>query len=267
MKQYLSFFKIRLIAGLQYRTAAWSAIVTQLAWGGMTLLMYAAFYRSSANAFPMSFEQLSSYIWLQQALLSMFMIWGFDNDIFDSISSGGVTYELCRPCDVYTMWFVKNMAMRLSRAFLRFLPVLLVGAVLPKPFNLTLPASPAHFALFLISLSVGFLLVVSFLMLIYISAFHTISPVGIKILSSTLADFLCGNVLPIPFFPKTVQTVFNILPFASMQNTPFLIYVGYTDVHEAVSKILLQLVWLVLLTLLGKVFMRSSLHRVVLQGG
>lgn len=267
MKRYISFFRIRLIAGLQYRIAAFSSIVTQLAWGAMTLLMYAAFYRSSANSFPMSFDRLASYIWLQQALLSMFMVWGYDNEIFESISSGGVTYELCRPCDIYTMWFVKNAAMRLSRAILRFLPVLLVGALLPRPFGLSLPESPLHFALFLISLSVGFLLVISFLMLIYISAFHTISPVGIKILSATLADFLGGNVLPIPFFPKAVRAFLNMLPFASMQNTPFLIYVGYTDVRESVSRIALQLAWLLALTFLGKLFMRRSLRKVVLQGG
>ena len=37
MKAYLSFFRIRFLAGLQYRTAAWAGIATQFAWGGMNL--------------------------------------------------------------------------------------------------------------------------------------------------------------------------------------------------------------------------------------
>ena len=69
MKAYLSFFRIRFLAGLQYRTAAWAGIATQFAWGGMNLLMYAAFYKTGADAFPMEFAALSDYIWLQQAFL------------------------------------------------------------------------------------------------------------------------------------------------------------------------------------------------------
>ena len=133
MRQYLSFFRIRFLAGLQYRAAAWAGVATQFAWGGMNILMFWAFYRTDPASFPMTMSQLSSYIWLQQAFLAMFMTWFYDNDIFDAISSGSIAYELCRPCDLYTMWFVKNMAIRLSRVVLRCVPLLLFAAVLPDP--------------------------------------------------------------------------------------------------------------------------------------
>lgn len=119
MKKYLSFFRIRFIAGLQYRAAAWAGMVTQVAWGSMTLLMFWAFYQGGKEQFPMTFSELSSYIWMQQAFLAMFMAWFFDNDLFESITTGSIAYELCRPCDLYTMWFIKNMAIRLSRTALR----------------------------------------------------------------------------------------------------------------------------------------------------
>ena len=99
MKKYLSFFRIRFIAGLQYRAAAWAGISTQFAWGGLTILMFWAFYQNGDNSFPMTFPELSSYIWLQQAFLAMYMAWFFDGEIFDSITSGNISYELCRPLD------------------------------------------------------------------------------------------------------------------------------------------------------------------------
>lgn len=162
MKKYLSFFRIRFIAGLQYRAAAWAGIATQFAWGGMTILMFWAFYQSGENNFPMTFPQLSSYIWMQQAFLAMFMAWFFDNDIFESITSGSIAYELCRPCDVYAMWFVKNMAIRLSRVVLRCFPILLAAAFLPAPFNITLPPGWLSGVLFLASVTFGFLVLISF---------------------------------------------------------------------------------------------------------
>lgn len=251
MKKYLSFFKIRFIAGLQYRAAAWAGIATQFAWGGMTILMFWAFYKNGENSFPMAFPELSSYIWLQQAFLAMFMAWFFDNEIFETITSGNIAYELCRPCDVYAMWFTKNMAIRLSRMMLRCFPILLVAAFLPVPFNITLPPDWLSGVLFLVSVTLGFLVLISFSMLIYISAFYTISPMGIRILATSVIEFFAGAIIPIPFFPEALQPIMYALPFASMQNTPFLIYTGHISGFEALQSIALQLVWLVALMIVG----------------
>lgn len=267
MRKYLSFFRIRFLSGLQYRAAAWAGVATQFAWGGMNILMYRAFYRAGAEAFPMEFDSLSTYIWLQQALLALFMAWYFDNDIFDSITSGSISYELCRPCDLYTMWFVKNMAVRLSRVVLRCFPILAVAVFLPKPYGMTLPGSVMAGLLFPLSLILGFLVLVAFSMLIYISAFYTISPIGIRILATSVVEFFAGAVIPIPFFPTWLQPIMNALPFASMQNTPFLIYTGHVGGQEAMWAICLQAAWLVVLVGIGKIWIRRATRRVVLQGG
>lgn len=267
MRQYTSFFRIRFLAGLQYRAAAWAGVATQFAWGGMTILMFRAFYQNGENSFPMTFQELSSYIWLQQAFLAMFMTWFYDNEIFESITSGGIAYELCRPCDIYTMWFVKNMAIRLSRVVLRCVPVLLVAAILPAPFGVRLPPDIWSAALFPVSMILGFLVLVAFSMLIYISAFFTLSPTGIKILATSVMEFFAGAVIPIPFFPEWLQPIMYALPFASMQNTPFLIYTGHLGVQKAVQSIGIQLFWFAVLLALGRVLMKQALNKVVVQGG
>ena len=267
MRKYRSFFRIRFLAGLQYRAAAWAGIATQFAWGGMNILMFRAFYRADPGSFPMTFRELSSYIWLQQAFLAMFMTWFYDNDIFDSITSGSISYELCRPCSLYTMWFVKNMSIRLSRAVLRCMPILLVAAFLPDPFGIRLPASLSSSLLFPISMTLGFFVLISFSMLIYISAFYTVSPMGIRILTTSVMEFLSGALIPIPFFPEWLQPVLYALPFASMQSTPFLIYTGHLSTGEALTSIGTQLIWMILFIWLGALWMEKALKKVVVQGG
>ncbi|MBE5779487.1 MAG: ABC transporter permease [Clostridiales bacterium] len=267
MKKYLSFFRIRFQAGLQYRAAAFAGVATQFAWGFMLILMYRAFYRSGNQAFPMEFHQLSSYIWMQQALLALFMTWFFDGEIFDHITSGSVAYELCRPCELYGMWFVKNMAIRLSRVVLRCIPIFLVAALLPSPLGLTLPASAVHAAMFPFALLLGFLVMVSLSMLVYIGAFYTLSPVGIRIMAGTAMEFLCGGIIPIPFFPQWMQRIMALLPFGSIQNTPFLIYTGVMQPVQALKSMFIQLIWLGILLLIGSLSMRHALKKVVVQGG
>ena len=113
MSAYLSFFKIRFVNGLQYRAAAYAGIVTQFAWGFMYIMLYHSFYNSKPAVMPMDIKDLSTYIWLQQSFLALFMTWFLDNDIFESISSGNIACEIARPLDIYNMWFAKTIAIRL----------------------------------------------------------------------------------------------------------------------------------------------------------
>ena len=116
MKKYLSFFRMRFLMGLQYRAAAAAGVVTQFTWGFMELLVFRAFYQADASVFPMSFEAVASYIWLQQAFLALFMAWMMEAEIFSSIVDGNIAYEMCRPVHIYSMWFARSVANRVSKA-------------------------------------------------------------------------------------------------------------------------------------------------------
>ena len=156
---------------------------------------------------------------MQQAFLAMFMAWFFDGDIFDNITSGNIAYELCRPCNLYSMWFTKNMAVRLSKMVLRCLPILIFAALLPYPYGLSLPYDLLSGVLFLLSISLGFLVLVAFSMLIYITAFYTLSPLGIRILATSVIEFFSGALIPLPFFPETLQPSFMLCPCFDAKHT------------------------------------------------
>lgn len=267
MKKYISFFKIRAAAQLQYRAAALAGIATQFAWGGMLLMLYNAFYRSTPQAMPMPYQQLSSYIWLQQALLVLFIAYRYDADIVDSITSGGIAYDLIRPVDLYSMWFAKDVAVRLTGAFLRFAPVIIFAFFLPEPYGLRLPESAAVFVLFLASLILGVLNTAAYMMLSYVAIFHTLSKSGVSAISVALTEFLSGQIIPLPFFPDRVRQVFELLPFATMQNVPLRVYIGELQGGETVQAILLQIFWLIVMTAAGRYFMGRITRRAVVQGG
>lgn len=267
MRPYAAVFRMRFIAGLQYRTAALAGLATQFAWGLMQLLAFAAFYRADASAFPMTFGQTASYIWLQQAFLSLFMTWFFDADIFDAILSGSIAYELARPTDLYSRWFCQSAATRLSKALLRCVPVLVFALLVPGDMRLTLPGSVPRLLLFLLSAGLSLGVVVGFVMLVYIACFFTLNAYGMRVMAVGLSDFLAGAVIPLPFFPPVVRGVVELLPFASMQNAPLRVWVGHIAGAEAIRVIALQVFWLVALVWLGRKLMVRALKRVIVQGG
>jgi len=267
MSGYRALFRIRFLSSLQYRAAALGGIATQFAWGFMLLLQFAAFYRTDPTAFPMTPSQLASYIWIQQALLALFMSWFYEQDIFSAITSGSIAYELARPIDLYNRWFCQSAANRLARAAMRCIPILAVAFFLPEPYRMSLPDSFVQFALFLLSTALSLGVVVAFAMPVYIATFYTLSALGTRLVAAVLSDFLAGAIIPLPFFPDGVRQVAELLPFAAMQNMPLRIYSGNISGMDALHGMGLQLFWLVALVLTGKLTMKRALTRVVVQGG
>lgn len=267
MKKYLSFLQLRFIMGLQYRAAALAGIATQFFFGFMRIMIFHAFYQSDPSSFPMDFSATVNYIWLQQAFLAFFMVWMMENEIFDSIINGNIAYELCRPINIYTMWFSRSIATRLSKAVLRCFPILILVTFLPYPYGLQAPAGPLHFFLFLLTLILGLAVTVSFCTLIYVLTFFTISPEGLRILSISIIEFFAGEIIPLPFFPKKLQTLMEILPFAAMQNVPLRIYSGNMSYPEMQKAILLQIFWLIILIFIGKSLCYLAEKKITVQGG
>ncbi len=267
LQKYVSFFRLRFIMGLQYRGAALGGIATQFAWGFMNILLFDAFYRADPAAFPMGFAALTSYLWLQQALLALFMSWFMEMELLNAISNGQIAYELARPMNLYWMWTVRSLAYRLSRAALRCLPILAVALLLPQPYGLSLPASLPVFGLFLLSCTLGLLVVVGLNLVLYGLNFYTVSPVGARAIFTVIADFLAGGTIPIPFFPDGVRQAAELLPFASMQNAAFRIYSGDLAGTDALAAIGLQAFWVVALILIGSLLFRKATKKVVVQGG
>ena len=267
MKKYLSFFRMRLMAGLQYRAAALAGMSTQVVWGAMEVLLYRAFWLERPERFPMGMEALSAYIWLQQAFLGLFALWLWEYDILESVKTGSVAYELLRPADLYGMWLSRSLATRLSRAALRMAPVALVGVLIPAPYGLRLTAPPEALALFLLSMVLMVLVVCAYSLLVYALTFYVTDPNGIMVVSVAAADLLSGAIVPLPFLPDGLRQAAEMSPFGSMQNVPLRIFSGDIPPERAPAAMGLQLFWVLALGGAGYLLTKRGLRRAVILGG
>jgi ABC-2 type transport system permease protein len=266
MKKYLTIFRIRFIHGVQYRIVVFSLIFTGFLWGLMLVLAYSAFYRSDPTAFPMTLSQTISYMWMQQVFLMLFSVTFVDGEIETSIESGSIAYELVRPADLYGRWFFRAGAGRTAYTVFR-LPLLIAAFFLPAPYNLSFSPDLFQFIMFLLSTILALGVTVAFAMLMYVSMFHTTSYRGIRVFLIAATAFFTGAVIPFPFFPTAVRIVLEALPFAAMQNMPLRIYSGNIAGVNALKGILFQIIWFVLLVIIGKYLMNCSLKKVIVQGG
>lgn len=267
MKAYLSVFRIRFINCLQYRAVTLGEMLMRFAWAMMEILAFTALYRTKGAAFPMGLSETVTYVWIQQTLRVLFLVVFSDADIYSTISTGSIAYELVRPMSLYGRWFCQSAANRVAFAAVNCLPVLLVSLLMPEPYRLTLPPSLGQGLLFLLSMVLALGVVVAFAMLMYISLFYTLAQRGVKVIVTALTTFLSGGVIPLPFFPEQVLRLVRLLPFAAMQNTPILIFTGNTVGLEALGGIAFQAFWLAALIALGLFCIRRAQKKVIAQGG
>jgi ABC-2 type transport system permease protein len=267
MKPYLAYFKMILIARLQYRAAAWSGALAQLFWGFMQLMIYRAFYESSTMPLPMLWEQVACYVWVRQAFFILVNEVYTNDDITKKVTDGGISYELCRPMDVYFTWYSRLAAGRISAAILRCPIVLVVTLLLPGWIGLPLPASLPSLLLFIVSILLGMLLLNTFLMFVYIVTIRTLSLRGPRTLILLTTGFLMGAEIPLPFMPDRLQQILSHLPFRYIQDLPLRLYSGNIAVSEALPLIVMQASWVIALVAIGKLAMYRQMRYVVAQGG
>ena len=267
MKQYLTYFKIKFISGLQYRSAALAGIATQFFFGFVFVLVYYAFYTSDTGNIPMKYDELLSYLWLGQAFFSLTYLYHREKDIIEMIRNGNVAYELCKPGNLYFKWYFKILGTKLSNVTLRFLPVIVVSMLLPDNLKLSFPYDFNCFIGFIMSLIIGALLITSIVTLLHVVSFYTIDAEGVLNFFRVTAELFSGAIVPVLFLPKFLQVISKYLPFQYTSDIPFRIYVGNVASSNVITILLIQLIWLVVITIFGMYLTKKILKKVVVQGG
>lgn len=267
MRQYISFLRLAVMKGLQYRVAAIAGVFTQFFFGFIFIMIFEAFYAYSNVVQPIQLTQLIQMVWLQQAFLVFIMLWHRDSELYNMIVSGNIAYELCRPTNLYHYWYARLLGSRLAGAILRCLPIIILALFMPEPYRLYPPENISVLLLFIATLTGAVLITVCISMFIYISIFYTLSPTGSFLVAGILGEFFAGLIIPIPLMPKALQTLTAFLPFRYFGDLPFRIYSGNIPLQDGIEGFMIQMIWIGILSILGNRWMKTATKRVVVHGG
>lgn len=274
LKPYVAIFVVRFQMLLQYRAAALAGLGTQIWWGGITVMVMAAFFLSpghESRELPLTLTETITYIWLGQALLAL-LPWNTDSEIQDMVRSGNVAYEQLRPVDTYWFWYMRSMATRTAPPTLRAIPLIAFAAIaLPLAglgdWALQPPPDIEAAVLFAVSLLAVVALSSAITALINISVIWSISGQGANTLAMPVVTIFSGMVIPLPFFPDWMQPFLNAQPFRGLVDVPYRIYLGDLAGAEALFGIAHQIIWSAVLILFGRWLMKRAMSQLVVQGG
>lgn len=263
MRAYIAVFGARFRALLQYRAAAIAGLATQIFWGLIRVMIFAAFYASSDAPQPMELHEVITYVWLTQALLLM-LPWRPDPEIEQLVRGGNVAYELVRPVDLYGLWLSRAVAQRTAPALLRGLPMVVLAYA---AFGMSAPAGLAEAAAFALSLVATVALSAAITALLSISLLVTLSGRGIHVLTISVVNLMSGAIIPLPLLPDWIRPVAELLPFRGLMDTPFRLYLGHLPPDSVLTVVGHQVLWTIALVIVGRALLTRVLGRIVVQGG
>jgi ABC-2 type transport system permease protein len=274
VRPYVAAFASRFLQMLQYRTAALAGFATQCWWGGIKVMVFAAFYGGTAIAgasTSMSLAQAITYTWLAQGMLVL-MPWLGDPEVAQAVRTGAVAYDRLRPVDAYALWFARSAGWIAARLLPRLALMAAFAAVALPLAGLgewawQLPPSVAAGAAFLLSAGLALLLSTAMVMLLNVATTAALNERGINAVATPVVIVLSGNLLPLALLPDAWQTALLVQPLAGLMDIPARLYFGQLGGWHAAGGLGLQCFWIVVLVALGRFAMGRTMRNLQVQGG
>ena len=205
---------------------------------------------AGAMTFAFVAGAIESSLWITQPL-----------EIGERIKTGDVVTDLYRPVDFQLWWLASEVGRGGFNLLGRGVPPVVLGALV---FDLVVPGSIGSAVLFVVSIALAFAIVFAWKFAVSLSGFWLFDTRGAFSLAGVIVTVTSGALLPLALLPTWFAHAIRWLPFASIIQTPFDLWSGG---HAAAPLLLVQLAWVAVLMLIGRVILRRAVARVVVQGG
>ncbi len=226
------------------------------------IFVWQAIYNQTGNAGGYTIEQMTTYYILVFTLSSL-SSWGVNEDMAHSIRNGNISKELLNPLSYFQYYFGVNIG-EMGFALVVGIATFIMCSLF---WSVTLPVSIINFLLFIVVILLGIPITFFFTMITGTVGFYSSSIWGMQILRKSIISIFSGLIAPITLFPTWFQNVANILPFKELIYTPINIWLGQISINEILCIILKQVLWIVILYVLAKLFFNHAVKKVTINGG
>jgi ABC-2 type transport system permease protein len=264
---YFEFGRIGFVNILAYRLRYYTGILTYLINVTVYYFIWGAVYgvagASGAALAGFNLTEMITYVSVGWIIRSFY--WNtIDQEMAYEVLEGKISMAFLKPVNVQWMWLSRAMGESSFRLVMLTAPTAIVVTLL---YPVRLPASLAHFALFLPGVVGSFLLMGALSFMIGTCAIRLKSILALIRAKYWLLELLSGLLIPLTFFPEPVRRVLDWLPFQHIAFTPLSIYLGKLGPRAAALALLAQWGWAAALLWLGDRWWRASAKQVTIHGG
>lgn len=255
--------KVNIKVGLAYASSAWGAFFMTLLQIFVFYYLWMAIYKFDSIINGISKDQIITYIILSRIIYTQ-VTWGFIPKLGRKIHSGEIIMDLLKPIDFQMFMYLGRIGDSISFASMTAIPILIICAF-------TLGVQPPHgpFTLICFLISLFFAMTISFFVEFWIGllTFYTNYSWGLQTFQEALVSLFSGALIPLSFFPNWLRVIADALPFKDMSYSPVAIYLGLVKGSQVIETLASQILWIIILFFLSRLFYSFAIKKITVQGG
>ena len=264
LKIYGEFIRIGFVNILAFRLRYYTGIITYLINVTVYYFIWRAVFANAAGPIAgFSLPQILTYVSVGWILRSFY--WNtIDQEMAYEVIEGKIAMDFIKPVSVQWMWLARAMGESAFRLILLTAPTAIVIALL---FPVLPPASKLNFVFFLVAAIGSFFIMGALNFIIGTCAIPLTSILALIRAKFWLIELLSGLLIPLNFFPRSLQIVSSLLPFEHIAYTPLQIYLGRLSLAQTLRLLGLEYFWVVALIFLGHLWWIRATRKITIHGG
>lgn len=219
---------------------------------------------SSLNGFTM--PQMIVYIFLI-FLTGMLISSGGTYNIGEEIRDGSIAMRLIKPISYNSTFLFQELGNKLMTVCVLIIPMVAGVEIVRFFFTGSVQFDFIRFVMYIASCILAYLVNFFFNICFGFIAFIIKYLWGANLMKNCIIGFLSGQTIPLAFLPDMLERIFLILPFASLNYTPVMIYMGMYSGVSLLYYIGLQAFWVLFFWGLSKLLWSISIKHLAVQGG
>lgn len=266
MKAYFTFTKNSLQRNLAYRANSVIFLLGDLMLLGVTYYLWKAIYSSSPESILNGFNYNEMIVYVLISFITGIVI---NADImhmmYREVKDGSIAMNLIRPINYEKRMFFES----LGNLIYNFLIVFILGFICLLIFTIKTKGSIniIEILFYFVSVFLGFCINFFYSYTFGLFSFKITNMWGLSQITQAIIQLVSGALIPIVFFPKWAQIIFNFLPFKSMIYTPSMIYLGKLSYSEIAISILVQIFWVAVLAICARALWKKMIKNLTILGG
>ncbi|MDR3596972.1 ABC-2 family transporter protein [Clostridium sp.] len=266
LKTYLPFAMNVFQRKLSYRADAVIFILGQAIMLAVTYYLWKAVYGSSTSGIINGFSLNEMIIYILISFITSVIISAdILSDMYREVKDGSIAINLIRPIS-----YEKRMIFQgIGNVMYNFVVIFVVSFIIITIIYYRYFGSLNLFNIivYFVSTILGILINLYYRYAFGLLSFKITNMWGLSQMMGAVSELLSGALIPIVFFPKVIQWMFNFLPFSSMIYTPTMIYLGKLTGVELIKAIGIQVIWLGIIMAIARVMWSNLIKKITILGG
>lgn len=251
------------MTGIVYRFGFFFTMLGNVVYLGVAYYLWRSIYHGADMLRGLTFNDAFLYIALGSAvfvLLKTYADWYISYEIREGI----IAVYLTRPMDFQLYMLFSSLGSVLMNITAITIPTLLILTFIFRvSFSLGI-----GLLFFPISLGLAFVISFCFDYFVGLLAFYTESTWGLSTTKEIIIMALSGALIPLQFFPDSLQPIVFALPFQAVYHTPLMMVTRPDQGLETfIPMLLVQLGWATALLLLTRLFYNQAVKVLRISGG